>query len=55
MNETIINSNTISELKSLAKEVQELQDCKICFGLLYEQEVRLSDLQNRIIKIISKL
>jgi len=55
MNETIIKSTTISELKSLVKEVKELQDCEIAFGLLYEQQIRLNDLQNKINKLIITL
>jgi len=55
MNETIIKTTTISELKSLVKEIQELQDCKVAFGLLYEQEKRLNDIQERINQLIKTL
>jgi len=53
--ETIIKTTTISELKSLVREVKELQDCKVAFGLLYEQEKRLNDMQKRINQLIITL
>ena len=55
MNETIIKTNTIKELKWLVTEIEALQDCSVAFGLLFEQEVRLTNLQNRINLIIKKL
>jgi len=55
MNDTIVKSETISELKSLVREVKELQDCEMAFGLLLEQQIRLNDIQERINQLIITL
>lgn len=52
MNETIIKTNVVSILKQLVKEIEELQDCNIAFGLNFEQEVRLSNFQKEVNQII---
>ena len=48
-------TNIIFTLKSLVKELKDLQDCEASFGLLYEQEIRLKDLRNEINRLIIKL
>ena len=55
MNETIIKSQTVTELKALVTEIEALQDCSVAFGLLYEQEVRLTDLQRQINNLIKQI
>jgi len=48
MNDTIIKTNVVSRLKQLVREIEELQDCSVAFGLLFEQEVQLEKLQIEI-------
>ena len=55
MNETIIKSTTVTELKALVTEVEALQDCQVFIGLDYTQEVRLTDLQRQINNLIKQL
>ena len=55
MNSHIISSQTVSELKALVTEVESLQDCQVFIGLDYTQEIRLTDLQNRINQIIKQI
>ena len=52
MNDTIINSNVVSRLKQLVREIEELQNC---LGLHFEQEVQLAKLQIEINQIIKEL
>jgi hypothetical protein len=49
-----VKPNTKEVLKALVKEIELLEDVK-AFGLLYEQEIRLSDLYREVLKLIKKL
>jgi hypothetical protein len=55
MNDTVIKTNVVSRLKHLVQEIEELQDCSIAFGLLFEQEVQLEKLQIEVNQIIKEL
>jgi hypothetical protein len=55
MNDTIIKANVVSRLKQLVREIEELQDCSVAFGLLFEQEVKLAKLQIEVNQIIKEL
>jgi hypothetical protein len=55
MNDTVIKTNVVSRLKQLVQEIQELQDCSVAFGLLFEQEVQLAKLQIELNQIIKEL
>jgi hypothetical protein len=45
----------IIRLKQLVQEIEELQDCSVAFGLLFEQEVKLAKLQKELSQIIKEL
>ena len=55
MNDTVIKTNIVSRLKQLVQEIEELQDCSVAFGLLFEQEVQLAKLQIELNQIIKEL
>jgi hypothetical protein len=55
MNDTIIKANVVSRLKQLVQQIEELQDCSVAFGLLFEQEVKLAKLQIEVNQIIKEL
>jgi hypothetical protein len=45
----------VLRLKELVQEMEELQDCSVAFGLLFEQEVQLAKLQIEVNQIIKEL
>jgi hypothetical protein len=45
----------ILRLKELVLQIEELQDCSVAFGLLFEQEVKLAKLQIEVNQIIKEL
>jgi len=55
MNDTVIKTNVVSRLKQLVQEIEELQNCSVAFGLLFEQEVKLACLRVEIYQIIKEL
>jgi hypothetical protein len=55
MNDTIIKAYVVSRLKQLVQQIEEIQDCNIAFGLLFEQEVKLANLQIEVNQIIKEL
>jgi hypothetical protein len=45
----------ILRLKELVQQIEELQNCSVAFGLLFEQEVKLAKLQIEVNQIIKEL
>ena len=56
MNATVLTQNKISELKSLVKEIELIENDKSTFGNLdYEQQTRLENLRSQVNRLIKKL
>ena len=56
MNATVLTQNKISELKSLVKEIELIENDKSTFGNLdYEQQTMLENLRSQVNRLIKKL
>ena len=56
MNAIVLEQSKISELKSLVKEIEELENVTAFLnGLDYEQQTRLENLRSQVNRLIKKL
>jgi len=55
MNHTLVNPQTIAKIKKLNREIQSLRECRDAFGLKPKQQLKLTNKENKLYKLLNQI
>jgi len=55
MNHTIIEPSKIAKIKKLNREIQSLRECRDTFGLKPKQQLKLTNKENKLSKLLNQI